>query len=303
MYLPSSLLPELPALLVIADELHFGRAAERLNISQPRVSQIVRRVEDIVGYEVFFRRPQVRLTPPGEAMINAARDALDYLGSGFARAAELAAGRSATVRLGYSPVAMFTHLPQLLKSAHRRDPRVSIELLEDDTARLWEGLEDGKFDIIVSREARVRPGIRNHLFLRDNMVAVLPSGDPAANESRLNVGKLRDRNFISIDEAVSPQWHHAMTSCCQSAGFDPRISMRVNDWPGILALVASGLGVSIVSSTLAQVPFPGIEFVPLLEGVRTGAFWVAYREEATDPAVEFLRTELVRGFEEGSIAA
>src|SRR5438105_7745375 len=108
MYLPPSLLPELPALLVIAEECHFGRAAERLNVSQSRVSQIVRRVEDIVGYPIFVRRPQVRLTEAGELLTKGARVALSELDLAIARAGSAAAGRSGKVRLGYAPVAMLT---------------------------------------------------------------------------------------------------------------------------------------------------------------------------------------------------
>ncbi len=295
MGLPTSFLAELPALLVIAEELHFGRAAARLNISQPRVSQIVRRIEDIVGYKVFLRRPQVRLTSAGECLIIAARSALDDLQNGFTRAADIAAGRGAGVRLGYSPVAMLTHLPELLNSVRGSHPGIPVELTQQDTAFLWDGLLAGQLDIIVSREARVRHGVRNELFVRDSMVAALPTGDPAAMRAKLDIRELRDRHFITIDEAISPQWHHAMTSCCHSAGFDPQFSMQVNDWPTILSLVASGHGVSIVSSTLARVRFPGVQFVPLENEGAGGAFWLSYREKARHPAFEALRSGLVAG--------
>ena len=108
MSVPAALLPELPALLVIAEELHFGRAAARLNVSQPRVSHIVRRMEDVLGYEIFQRRPRVRLTPAGELLTKAARQALSEFQVGLSRAKDVAAGRRGTVRLGFAPVAMLT---------------------------------------------------------------------------------------------------------------------------------------------------------------------------------------------------
>jgi DNA-binding transcriptional LysR family regulator len=293
MYLPPSLLPELPTLLVIAEECHFGRAAERLNVTQSRISQIVRRIEDIVGYPIFVRRPQVRLTKAGELLTDASRLALRDLDIAIARAGDAAAGRSGTVRLGYAPVAMLTSLPGLLKSFRGRNPRVELQLHTTYSSRLWAGLEAGELDLIVSRETRVRPGIRNHLFVRDSLVAVLPEGDPEAGETELSLARLRDRDFVAIEETISPQWHDTIASTCQSAGFEPRVTQRANDWAATLALVASGLGVSIVSSTLAQLRFPGIRFVPLVEAAGVGAFWIAHHEPASEPAVKLLRRELV----------
>src|SRR4051794_26214208 len=159
MTIPSALLADLPALLVIADECHFGRAAERLNVSQPRVSQIVRRTEDLLGYEIFLRRPQVRLTPAGQTFTKAARHAFSELGAGSLRAADVAAGRSGKVRLGYAPVAMLTRLPEILKAFRDKHPDVALDLDQTYSSNLWAGLESGKFDIILSREAHVREGV------------------------------------------------------------------------------------------------------------------------------------------------
>lgn len=294
MYLPPSLLPDLPILLVIAEECHFGRAAERLNITPSRVSQIVRRIEDIVGYQIFVRRPQVRLTKAGELLTRASRAALNELDLAMARAGDAAAGRVGTVRLGYAPVAMLTRLPALLKSFRGKNPRIELQLHTTYSAGLWAGLEAGEFDLIVSREARVRPGIRTHLFARDDLVAVLPEGDPDAGAARLSLASLRDRPFVAIEETIAPQWHDTITAACHSAGFEPRVAQRANDWGATLALVASGLGISIVSSTLAQLHFPGIRFVPLVEAAGLGAFWVACRESVSDPAVNLLRCELIK---------
>jgi DNA-binding transcriptional LysR family regulator len=285
-------LPEIPALLVIAEECHFGRAAERLNVSQSRVSQIVRRVEDIVGYPIFIRRPQVRLTEAGALLSKAARLALSELDVAVLRARDAAAGRSVTVRLGYAPVAMLTRLPALLKTFRARNPCVELQLHTTYSANLWAGLEAGQLDLIVSREARVRAGIRNRFFARDSLVAALPEGDPAAAEIELPLSSLRDRDFVTIDEAIAPQWHHTIASMCHSAGFDPRVVQRANDWGATLALIASGLGVSIVSSTLAQLRFPGIKFVPLAEAVGAGSFWIAHHEKISHPAVTLLQMEL-----------
>lgn len=295
MQICSSLLAEMPALLVIADEGHFGRAAERLNVSQPRVSQIVRRAEDVLGYDLFVRRPHVRLTQAGEILVKAARQALNDLNAGSTRASDVAAGRSGRVRLGYAPVAMLTPLPALLKNFRERFPGVTLELHQTYSRDLWVGFDAGQFDIIVSRASHVREGVRNHIFVRDNLVAALPVGDPLTNERVLTIAALRNHDFVAIEQANSPQWLQAIAAVCQSAGFEPRVVQRTNDWAATLALVASGLGVSIVSSTLAQLSFPGVSFVPLAEGVGAGAFWVASREKALDPAVTLLQSDILGG--------
>jgi len=293
MEMPPSILSELPALLVIAEECHFGRAAERLNVSQPRVSQIVLRIEDLVGFRIFIRRPQVRLTAAGEALIKTAGHALGGLADGLVRASDVAAGRLGTVRLGYSPVAMLTPLPSFLKTFRSKNPGVSLSLQEHYSAHLWAALEAGQLDVIVSREARDRAGIRNSPFYRDGLMAVLPADDPLSDRTQLHVTDLKDKDFVAIDESISPQRLGTIMSFCRSAAFEPRIVQRVNDWAAILALVASGIGVSIVSSTLAQLKFPGVKFMTLEGGAGAGAFWVSSRDEAIDPAVSLLCSVLI----------
>jgi DNA-binding transcriptional LysR family regulator len=293
MSLPSSLLPDLPALLVIADECHFGRAAERLNVSQPRVSQMVRRAEDIVGYEIFFRRPKVRLTPAGVLLVKAARHALDELERGLARALNAAAGRSGTVRLGYAPVSMMTKLPRMLKAFNERYPLIQLELHTTYSTNLWSGFEARQYDLIVSREARHRPGIKNYPFVSDSLVAALPAGDPLAARNQISIAELAGRKFVASEVEIAPQWHSMVASLCRSAAFEINVTWRANDWGAALALVSSGLGVSIVSSTLAQVRFPGVEFVPLKEAVGVGSFWIAGHERVEDPSVGLLLSELL----------
>ena len=287
------MLPDLPALLVIAEECHFGRAADRLNVSQSRVSQIVRRLEDVVGYPIFIRRPTIRLTPAGELLCRAARQALSDLNRGLARAVDAAAGRRGTLRLGYAPVAMMTRLPRILKSFHERNPLVQLQLQTTYSANLWTGFDAGQFDLIVSRENHARSGVRNHLFARDSLVAVLPDDDPAAVLGELPIAALAERDFVASDDAIAPQWHQLIGSLCRSAGFEPRVTQHTNDWGATLAMVASGLGISIVSSTLAQVHFPGIQFVPLKGAENIGSFWIACHENGKDPTVDLLLAELV----------
>jgi len=295
MRLPPSLLPELPALLVVAEECHFGRAAERLNVTQSRVSQVVRRMEDLLGYRLFIRRPHVRLTRAGELLAKAVRLALSELDVAVARAGDAAAGGGGTVRLAYVPVAMLTGLPRLLKRFREENPRIELALHSAYSASLWEGLEANQFDVIVSWETRVSPGIQSYRFAPDSLIAVLPEGDPAACKAELSIDFFRNRDFVALDEGIAPQLHQTVGSICRSAGFEPRVVQRANDWASMLALVASGLGASIVSSTIGELCFPGVSFVPLVEGLGAGSFWIAYRETSADPAVNLLIAGLIAG--------
>jgi DNA-binding transcriptional LysR family regulator len=303
MSLPAALLPELPALLVISEELHFGRAAARLNISQPRVSQIVRRIEDVLGYPIFHRRPRVRLTAAGELLTKAARQALDEFQVGVSRARDAAAGRRGTVRVGFAPVSMLTRFPHILKSFHERNPHVELQLQTTYTTNLWVDFEARKYDLILSREARELPGVENHLFDRDNLVVALPEADVLANAAELSIEALADRKFITSEEEIAPQWHEAIATLCRSAGFEPHVTQRTNDWGAMLALVASGLGVSIVSSTLAQIHFPGVTFVPLKEASGIGTFWIASHKNVADPTAQLLLSELLSGVADAATAS
>jgi len=293
MQFPPSLLPDLPSFLVIAEECHFGRAAKRLNVSQPRISQIVRRIEDLLGFPIFSRRPQVQLTSAGELLVTAARRALEDFDLAVARAEDAALGRRGTVRLGFAPVAMLTELPKLLKAFRHRNPSVELRLHTTYGTNLWAGFEAGHYDVILSREARDFAGVKSHLFAHDDLVVVVPEGDPLANSSEISVSLLRNRDFITSEEEIAPEWHRAIAALCRAGGFEPRVSQRTNDWGAMLALVASGLGLSIVSSTLARVPFPGVQFARIKEAVGIGSFWISAHENPQNPTTTLLFDELV----------
>ncbi len=261
-------------------------------MSQPRLSQIVRRIEDRTGFPLFIRRPQVRLTPAGEMIVKTAARALDDVRSGLFLAQDIAVGRRATLRLGYAPVAMLTDLPTALKSFRDDNPAVSLELTEAHTAKLWRGMDSGRFDLILTRETRKRRDILSRNLSHDRLVAVTSEGDPLAGRTPLRLSHLKSRDFVLFREQAAPLYHQRILDLCMEAGFEPRVSQFADGWSTILALVAAGFGVSLVSATLTRIPFPGCTFVELSSARDVAQFWMSWRAADEAPALQRLITTL-----------
>ena len=288
----SAYLKDLPVLQALAEELHFGRAAQRLTMTQPQLSQIIRRIEHRVGFPIFVRRPRVRMTPAGELLVGATARVLDDLGSAVERAQQLAAGQIGTVRLGYAPVAMLTNVPATIRRFLSENPGATIKLTEAHSGNLLPQLENGGFDVIISRERPAGEHVCSLEIARDTLVAALPSNHPLAGEQELDLAILQPFDFVMFGEEASPGYHRAITRLCREAGFDLRVVQQANVWSTILALVANDFGISLVSGTLARIPFPGVAFVPITGRPCVATFWVSWMAGRETPVSTRLRAAL-----------
>lgn len=286
-------LKDVPALLVLAEELHFGRAAVRLGMPQPQLSQIVQRLEREIGVQIFQRRPAVRVTPAGEALLVSAGRALTEVASGIATAQAIAKGSDGTVRLGYAPVAMLTALPAGIQSFRATNPRVAVELVEAHSARLWALLSSNLVDVIVSRECRSDPGIETRELSSEHLVVVVPVDHRCARQRSVKLADFLDDDFVFFSEHAAPQYHRSILGACRKAGLEPAIRQRADGWSSILALVANGFGVSLVSQTLSRIGFPGVVFLELDAPCRVSSFWLSWRAHDQNAAAAALRSRLL----------
>src|SRR5215831_5969617 len=177
--------------LAVAETLHFSRAAERLGIAQPPLSQQIRRLEQMIGHRLFDRTTRgVRLTLAGQLLADRARSTIEKVHDDLAQVRRLGRGEEGTLTVGFSGSVMFAELPAAIESYRRRYPKVELRLRELVTAAQIVALLDGTLDLAFLRDGDPTEGIQMTTVLRERYVAVLPAAHPLARKRSLRVRDL-----------------------------------------------------------------------------------------------------------------
>ncbi|AZQ69950.1 LysR family transcriptional regulator [Streptomyces luteoverticillatus] len=251
--------------LVLAEEKHFGRAAERLSMSQPPLSQAMQRLERGLGVTLLDRGPGgVRLTPAGAAFAVEARRLLDARTAAVERVRRVAHGLEGDVRVGYVSILSHRHLPRLLRAAADELPGLRVQLRQDSTAALVEMTGAGTLDLAFLRDPSPIPDdLEAHAFAVERVVAAVPDEHRLAGAESIALVDLRDDDFVLPSATALPGLALQAQRACQEAGFTPRRRADADDLSGLLGYVAAGLCVSLLPEDLRDFPVPGIAFVPL----------------------------------------
>lgn len=301
---PELALHQLHAFAVLAEELHFGRAAERLGVAQPPLSRQIRRLEARTGHPLFVRGPgRVALTPAGEALLPAARRALDEVAAGLAAARRVAGGGAGTLRVGFAASLAPTVLPELLRVFRARHPGVELDIREMTTAPQVAAVLDGTVDVGLLREPPSEPGLAVAPVLTERFVAVLPAGHPLAAGRRVPLAALAAEPFVLLPRACGPTVHDRIVDVCRAAGFEPRVTQRAVEWQTVAALVAAGLGVSLAPESVRRLRLRGVVHRRLAgpdDTARTTVA-VAWREDDDSPLVRHF-TAAATGLRQGPAA-
>jgi DNA-binding transcriptional LysR family regulator len=239
---------QLKALLMVADELHVGRAAERLGVTQPSLSRQIAAIEKDLGMPLFSRaRRRFALTPAGEIVVAGARELLRR-GDEVVRDAKRAhAGEIGSVRLGFVQSATYEVIPRLISAFRAAYPDVVVNARAMTTLEQSEALRTGHLDAGLVRPVTALHGLTTRVIARDPLVAALPTTHRLARYERVPLAALADESFVLYFRDSAPIVHDRIIGCCLSAGFSPRIVQEAQVQT-IPALVAAGLGVSLLIS-------------------------------------------------------
>ena len=242
--------------LAVAEELHFRRAAERLHMSQPPLSQQIRALEDELGVQLLDRdRRGVALTPAGAAFREEAKAILDSVDHAVELTRRVAHGEVGRLRVAFVGTAMYGRLPELLRAFRAERPEVELRLRELGTAVQLEALRAGRIDVGFVRvpEAEL-DGIRAEVIDREDVVAVLPGGHPLASRDDLALTELRDEAFVLLARRQAPGLYDATVLAMAQAGGVPRVVQEVAEVQTAIGLVAAGVGLTLVPASVgAQV--------------------------------------------------
>jgi DNA-binding transcriptional LysR family regulator len=252
--------------VAVGEELHFRRAADRLHVAQPAVSEQVRKLEQELGVKLFDRTQRsVALTSAGAAMLEEARRVLRH--AEVAQQAARNAGQRATMRLriGYLADSLPATVPRALRYVAASSPEVDIDLETGPALRLIEELRAHRLDAVVIALPAPTSGLRTTLIGEQRAIAVLPAAHRDARSAAVDFERLAPERVVILPRDANPAFHNAVVAMCRTAGLAPTLVETTE--PRVehaLLSVATGAGIALVPESAAErYTAPGIRFVPL----------------------------------------
>jgi DNA-binding transcriptional LysR family regulator len=240
--------------IAVAEELHFSRAAERLCISQPPLSQQIRDLEDELGVKLFERtKRQVHLTEAGKVFLDRSYLLLAQLEQAIAATQQIGRGEVGQLAIGFVDSAMYTSLPEILKGFRAQFPAVDLRLHELTTSQQIQALYDKQIDIGIVRSAISEPGLSVECFLPESLILALPENHPLSAQTQVSLSTLADEFFILFPAKLGPLFYEQVIHSCEQAGFRPKVAQEAVQMQTIIGLVAAGLGIAR-SRLLAKLP-------------------------------------------------
>ncbi|HTH52876.1 MAG TPA: LysR substrate-binding domain-containing protein [Edaphobacter sp.] len=265
--------------VAVAEELHFGRAAERLHLAQPPLSQQIRRLEEILGYPLFLRTSRaVKLTAAGEVFLERARRTLRNVREDIEEARSVGRGDEGMLRVGFIGSGMLTPLPAMLGRYRLLYPRVQLLLSEAHTSGLGHSLNRGMLDAGFMRDGGAVEGLHLEVLFSEPFVGVLPATHRLAERNVISAADLRDEPFVFFTPTAGTLAYEKTVSLCEEHGYRPRVVQEAPQWLTILRLVGAGLGVSIAPACVRQIAGPEV-VCPALRGAKVMSdIELAFRE-------------------------
>lgn len=248
--------------IAVAEELHFGKAAQRLNISQPPLSQQIKQLEEELNITLFHRTNRsVEITESGKVLYEKAIEIINYVNSACEEAQSMERGEIGEVILGYSGSATFDLLPSIIKVCKMYYPRITLDLIQLTTTEQVKALEERKIHLglLVSP---IKSPLLNSMELRtEEFVVCLSDNHPFANIiGPIDPRSLMNENFIMLPKESGEGYYDSINLIFQEAGFIPNIVQTVKEQHTMVSLVAAGLGIVFVPKSTQAIKLDGIVY-------------------------------------------
>lgn len=269
--------------VAVAEELHFGRAAQRLHISQPPLSMQIRALEGNLGVQLFERtQRRVALTQAGAAFLGEARQILARTESAALLARRASRGEVGDLAVGFVSTADYNVLPPLLREFRQRAPAVRLALYESTTDRQLADLVDGRIDVGFVLPPVEDARLTYRAIHRETLVAALPVRHPLARaRGKLRLAALAEAPFILFPRPNAPSLYDAVVSYCSSAGFSPRIEQEAVQMQTIVSLVSAEIGVALIPASLRHLGRTGVVYRAPVERSPLTEIGLAWRRDDT----------------------
>jgi DNA-binding transcriptional LysR family regulator len=284
----------------VADELHFGRAAERLHMAQPPLSQQIRRLESELGFELFERTTRrVVLTPRGRDLHDDARRLVAEARRLENRVEELRTGQAGTLRLGFVDSASYEIMPRLVRALRSRWPAVEYQLRTLSSDSQIEALQAGEIDLGLARtgppalsptaggsDAPHTGAVTALLLTGEPLVVAVDADHPLARTASVELSALSGQPFVGFDRMISPRLHFELVELLAVWGVDYDPVIEATDYTTVVGLVASGQGVALVPAGVRTFRPPSISYLDIADAGATVSLLLLRRSDEDSLLVE-----------------
>ena len=241
--------------IAVAEELHFGRAAERLSMSQPPLSQAIKALEHRLGASLLHRTTrEVSLTSAGTVLLDACRSLVGASEAADTAVRQAADGQAGELRIGAVTSAFSDPLPRVLELFQQAHPRVDVRVREVDTHVAVQSLRRREVDVALARQLGTPPGCERITLRREPFVLAVPAAWAPASDQPWDLAATAELRWIWLPRSISPDYHDQVVACCRAAGFAPDARHIARSITSQLAMVGSGLGVALVPAGAAHGP-------------------------------------------------
>ncbi|NRB05691.1 MAG: LysR family transcriptional regulator [Rhodobacteraceae bacterium] len=272
--------------VAVAEELHFGRAAERLDMAQPPLSRQIAQLEKDLDVKLFDRaRAQIRLTPAGDVLLDRTRAILDQLDSAFREVTRIGQGSAGRLRIAFVGSASHGVLPTIIKSYRSHYPDVDLALSAMNNADLERALVQREIDIAVARPSLKGEEFRSTELHREPLVLAMPDNSALNTKSKIAFKDLAGETFILYPRRPRPSFADHVLSVLAEEGITPGETIFAQDYQTAISLVSVGVGLSVVPESVSSTQRPGVFYRPY-RGFNPGTGLSAHaRRDNTKPHV------------------
>lgn len=278
---------QLRCFAAVAEELHFGRAAARLNMTQPPLSRQIQVLERILDVQLLERSSRsVRLTAAGRSFLPEAQRILRLAETATHVTRQVAAGRAGVLKIGFTAASAYDFLPRLVIACRETLPEVTLSLREMVTRDQIEELLAGRIDAALIRPPVTHPDLVCARALAEPLVVAVPAGHPLSQRETLTVRDLHEMPFIAYAPHEARYFHDLTIGLLGEAGVQPQVLQQLTQIHSILALVRAGLGLALVPAAAERLRFEGVVFQPLaMLRPRPVELLLAWRRDRDDPLI------------------
>ena len=274
--------------LAVAEEQNFGRAAKRLGMSQPPLSEQIQVLEQALKVKLFDRsRRGAKLTPVGAAILPAVRKFADQLERLELAVEEAVAGQSGMLTIGAISTAMFDVLPRLVEQLKIDYPHLTVSVREIDSVEAIPALESGDIDLAFARlDGDLGTSIQSLPLLEDRLVVALAADHPLASRTLISLSSLANEPLVMFARKVSPVYFDNLIATCRDSGFSPRVLHEVRSVASQIAFVSYGQGIALVPASLKKLAPANVVFRPLSQKLKVVTTAVAWNTDRPNPLID-----------------
>lgn len=279
-------LRQLRYFVAVAEELHFTRAAERLGITQPPLSQQIQKLEAELGVILLTRNNRgVALTDAGAVLLAGARRTLAESDRALHEVERVARGEVGSLTIGTVSSAWHGLLPRILREYREHYPEVEISATSMSTTEQIERLLTGSLDVGVLRSPIDQPALETEVMISDSLMVAIPARHPLADRDQIELRWLEDEHLVIFPRRYGPGGYDLIVEMCIEAGFRPQVVQETVEINAVIGLVNAGMGVSIVPASIRQLRIEGIRYIPLAGDHPVWDLSMAWRKENDSPVV------------------